>query len=117
MCTKLLCGKPKSVTSDMVCSMPPPVGIRGEEYIPPQALGPASGRSAVLGRMPWDSRATALGPDLKGIGATRGRFNGRFKKSGRGGRRSGGDDRALGLYGKDYVDDHVNTGGAPCRKG
>src|SRR5437763_6145267 len=101
----------------MEVSKPPPVGIRGEEDIPPQAFGPASGRSAVLGRMPWDSRATALGPDIKEIGATRGRFNGGFKKSGRAGRRSVGDDGALGLYGKDYVDDHVNTGGAPWRKG
>src|SRR5438067_1130607 len=63
----------------MEVSKPPPVGIRGEEDIPPQALGPASGRSAVLGRMPWDSRATALGPDIKEIGATRGRFNGGLK--------------------------------------
>jgi hypothetical protein len=27
------------------------------------ALGPACGQSAVLGRMPWENRATAIEPD------------------------------------------------------
>jgi hypothetical protein len=33
--------------------------------IPPKDLCPANGRSAVLGRMPWVSRATAIKPDVK----------------------------------------------------
>src|SRR5947207_11229618 len=97
MCTKLLCGKPKSVTSDMVCSMPPPVrDSRGNEHISPQASA-GERRSAVLGRMPWDSRATALGPDIRRNGRDPRRFNGGFKKIGRAGRGSVGEDGALGL--------------------
>ena len=37
--------------------------------ISPQALGPASGRSAVLGQMPWGGRATAFKPDNSDIGS------------------------------------------------
>ena len=45
--------------------MPSPGPGRGWEPVPPQALGPTSGRSAVLGRNALGARATAEGPASK----------------------------------------------------
>jgi hypothetical protein len=55
-----------------------------ERDIPPQAFGPASGRSAVLGRMPWESRATAFEPDSADMGWSNSRINRAEKKHLRG---------------------------------
>jgi len=51
------------------------------------------------------------------MGGTPRRFNGRFKKIAGAGRRCVGEGGVLGLYGNDYINDHVNTGEVAMAKG
>src|ERR1700722_1569087 len=62
--TKVLRGNPKRVTLNIGFSNAAAGSETvGEKDISPKALGPTSGRSAVLGRYALSSRATAMQPD------------------------------------------------------
>ena len=47
----------------IVCPAEPPSNEGFGDQTSPTALGPTSGLGAVLGRLPWISRATAMWPD------------------------------------------------------
>jgi hypothetical protein len=75
---QLLCGKPNRMTLGIGFSKPPPASDFAWKETFRHKPSADDRRSAVLGRMPWESRATAFGPDSTEIvrppsGSTAGR--------------------------------------------